>query len=172
MSRFAITILSLILFANLAFAQSGLLPCQGLDCTVCDLGVLINNLITYAVQFAFLAAVVATFGGAAFIMASRGNEGRLTRGKQIIWAAAVGLAIVLSAWIIIDTVFKYALVRDENSKFGPWNQLQCPEFFKANIQLKETGKATQLSEPVWAPLRQGATPRFGIQPNVSEDFPE
>lgn len=145
MLRSTLTIISLTLFAKFALAQDGLLPCTGLDCTICDLGVVFNTLVTYAVQFSFVAATVVAFWGGWKIMASRASEEAVKSGRQAIVAAAVGLAIVLSAWIIVDSIFK--LLTGGNSTFGPWNQLQCPEFLEGEIKLVDTGKAPTLSTP-------------------------
>lgn len=156
----------LIAFTSIAFAQNGLLPCTGLDCNICHLGVVFNTLVTYAVQFSFVAATVVAFWGGWKIMVSRASEEAVKSGRQAIVAAAVGLAIVLSAWIIVDSIFK--LLTGGNSPLGPWNQLQCPEFLQGETKLADTGKAPTLSEPDSAPLQRGPTSRFGIQPRLQE----
>jgi hypothetical protein len=152
----------LISLTNVAFAQDGLLPCTGLDCDICDLGAVFNKLIIYAIEFASIAAIVITFWGGFKMLMSAGNEEAVKTGKRMIWGAAVGLAIVLSAWIVVDSIFK--ILAGGNSRLGPWNQLQCPEFLQGEVKLSDTGKAPTLQ----APARQPATNPRGAQVGAGE----
>jgi hypothetical protein len=125
--------LVIILFSSTApvFAQDSFFPCSGADCTICHLGIVINKLIKYAVQFAFVAATIATLIGGGYIMFGGSNPGYLETGKKAIYGAVIGLIIILSAWIVVDTIFKILVggEAEQIQKIGqPWNELQCPEF--------------------------------------------
>ncbi len=127
-------ILGLILLpTTLVFAQDSFFPCSGADCDLCDLGIVINKLIKLAVQFSFIVATIAGVVAGGMIIFGGSNPAYIAQGKAAILGAVIGLAIVLSAWIMIDSVFKI-LVGDEaaqTQKIGqPWYELQCPEFAK------------------------------------------
>ena len=127
-------ILSLIIIpTSLAFAQDSFFPCSGVDCTICDLGLVLNKLVKYAVQFAFVAATIAALIGGGYIMFGGSNPSYVETGKNAIRGAVIGLIIVLSAWILVDTIFKVLVGGEveQTQKIGqPWYELQCPEFLK------------------------------------------
>lgn len=125
-------VIALVLFpTTIVLAASSFFPCSGFDCTLCDLGIVINNLIKLAVEFGAAAATVAVLAGGAMIAFMGDQSSWREKGKQTIFGAVIGLAIVLSAWVLVDSVFK-VLVGDtgeQTNKIGqPWNQLQCPSF--------------------------------------------
>jgi len=90
-------------FIRIAHAQ-GLVPCKGADCTAEDLYTLIGNVIRFALDFAAIIAVVIILWGGFLILISGGSTDRLSQGKGAITAAIVGLIIVLSAWLIVNTL--------------------------------------------------------------------
>lgn len=155
----------ILAISNFALAQDGLIPCTGLDCDICDLGAVFNKLVIYAIEFASIAAVVITFWGGFKMLTSAGNEDAVKTGKQMIWGAAVGLTIVLSAWIIVDSIFK--LLTGGDSRLGPWNELQCPAFLQGEVKLSDTGVAPTLGTPT-SPVKQPATNPRGAQVGAGE----
>lgn len=128
-------ILSLILLSIFYFlfsvfvaqAAEGLVPCgPGLSTPECkwnDLLKLAKRIIDFAIyNLVFPISAVMIVVGGGFIMTAGGSTSRVTKGKEILTAAIVGLLIALLSWLIIDTIIKI-LAPDFESKFGPWNQL-------------------------------------------------
>ena len=99
-------IIVLVLFALplLSFAQEGLVPCGGPgqpDCTFCHVWNLLDNVVKFLIQFAFAAGAIGIVVGGFFIMTAGGSESRVTKGREIITTAVVGVLIVLVAWVVI-----------------------------------------------------------------------
>lgn len=82
----------------------GLIPCKGSACTTEDFYTLIANIVRFGLDFAVMIAVVAILWGGFLILISAGDPGRQSQGKDAIKAAVVGLIIVLSAWLIVNTL--------------------------------------------------------------------
>ena len=100
---FLITFLTL-LFSSLipVQTQAGLVPCEGPDCQLCHLFVMLDNI----VDFLFiklippLAALILVIGGGIFIFAG-GNPASITQGKSIMTSVLIGLVIIYAAWLIV-----------------------------------------------------------------------
>jgi len=100
--------------------------CEGTTCSACHIAVLANTLIDWLigvilVLFAVL-VVVAGFG----LVTAQGNPAAVTDAKSKFTNAFIGLLIVLSAWIVVDTLMR-ALVggSGEIKGFGPWSSIEC-----------------------------------------------
>lgn len=103
---FLITSIAVVLMTSVAFASNGLVPqCDGPNCTICDLIKLAHNVINYAIQISFVLAIAMVVFGGYNILTSAGSEEKVTQGRKIIWYAALGLALVLGSWAIINTFF-------------------------------------------------------------------
>ena len=103
---------------------TGLVPC-GDDCTPCDLLILIQNVLDFALTMAFIMVIgFIVYGGFRWIF-SLGKEENLKAGQQIITNAIIGLIIVLSAWIIINTVFWVIKQMGGDDYTGNWAHIEC-----------------------------------------------
>ncbi|HWO07004.1 MAG TPA: hypothetical protein VNM40_00285 [Candidatus Paceibacterota bacterium] len=111
-----------ITFPLLVFAQAGIpariVPCDGIDCEVCHLATLAQNLLNAGIFiFIFIAAMLFAYAG--FLYLTNEAIGEQQRARSIFKNVAIGLVILLSAWLIIDTLMKTVLKGD----FGPWNDV-------------------------------------------------
>jgi Type IV secretion system pilin len=102
-------------------------PCNGPDCSTCHFVSMINEIIKWlfgmiAVLFAGL-MLVAGFG----LVTSGGNPSALSAAKSKFVNAIIGIIIVLSAYLIIDTLMRGLLKGGDGTLegFGPWSQVQC-----------------------------------------------
>jgi len=123
----AIFSLSFFAFVPTAFAAGGLpsriVPCDGVNCNLCHLVDLAQNLINIGI-FITITLAAMTFAYAGYLYLSAGGDvTKATRARQIFTKVAVGLVIILGAWIAVDTLMK-TVVR-EDSKLGPWNSIGC-----------------------------------------------
>lgn len=94
----------LLLLAVPVLAQ-GIVPC-GHDkaCTLCDLIVGIKRLFDYGIKIiAVITIACATFAGVMYVVSS-GNENAMKSAKAFLSASLIGLAVVLGAWVIVNTV--------------------------------------------------------------------
>ena len=107
--------------------KSGFVPCSGVTCSPCDLVVLFNTVLKWFMTMAFLLfAVLAILAGFKLI-SSGGNSGALKEAKGSFTNAFIGLLIILSAWLIVDTLLRKLLPsgNGEISGYGPWSSVQC-----------------------------------------------
>lgn len=121
------TIFALILTVpNLIFAQGSLptqiVPCSGVNCNLCDLVKLAQNVINIGIFITIaLSAMTFAYAGGLYLM-SGGDVAKATKARKVFTSVAVGLMIILGAWLGVDTLMK--TVTDQQ-KFGPWNSIGC-----------------------------------------------
>lgn len=132
---FILTIFILCL-ASFAFSShaAGLVPCEGIkdgkiDCQPCDIFVGFVNVIN------FLVFTITPFAAAIMIVASGlilmfgGSESAKTSGKKMLTNTVIGLVIIFSSWLIINTIIRTIgrQVGGEGGAWVPsgWNTIQC-----------------------------------------------
>jgi hypothetical protein len=89
----------------LAADGDGIVPC-GHDkaCTLCDLITGLKKLFDYGITTIIIICLAcATFAGVMYVVSS-GNESTMESAKNFLKASLIGLAVVLSAWVIVNTV--------------------------------------------------------------------
>ena len=99
-----------------------IVPCGGTgqaDCTLCHLWNLGSNIINFisfnlAIPFATILFVAA---GIIFLV-SGGNEQKVALAKSIFTNVVIGLLIIFTSWLLIDTLFKTIA---DGSIVGAWN---------------------------------------------------
>lgn len=129
----AITLLTLFIFggfASPALAQiwsgkydvqcneSGAAPCQW-----CDAVKVTANIVDFITKLAFGVSALFIAIGAILITISGANEKRYEMGKNAVTNAIYGLVIVLSAWLIVNTIVNILAPGDTGA--FPWNEIQC-----------------------------------------------
>ncbi|NCN52944.1 hypothetical protein GW950_00590 [Candidatus Wolfebacteria bacterium] len=107
--------------ANITSAQ-GLVPCSGVDCNLCDLLVLVNNLITFMIEATIaLAALFFAYGAFTMILAG-GSPDNVNKGKESMFTAIKGVVVILTAWLILGTIIQ---MLSGSSSPLPWNEIKC-----------------------------------------------
>jgi hypothetical protein len=91
-------------------------------CGLCDAIVVTSNIFRFLIQLGIYAATIYIVYGGIMMMVSGGDEARYKAGKAIIKRTLIGLAWILGAWLIVNTLFKF-LVKDPNK--DPWNKVSC-----------------------------------------------
>lgn len=107
---------SIVVVAFLSFillvptpAYADIVKCgRGLDinsaCTLCDIVKGVADLTTFIRDImVFVALAVITAMGIMYIV-SAGNSGMMETAKKGIWASLAGIAIVLLAWVVVNTI--------------------------------------------------------------------
>lgn len=102
--------------------SGGLVPCDGFDCTICDIFTLIKNLINLFTELVFAFAGGFIVWGAIEIMVAGGDEKKVSSGRGRITVAIFGVVIALSAWMLIGTALQ---VFTGSSSYLPWNKIEC-----------------------------------------------
>ena len=114
-----------IAFPLAVFAQQGgaglpkqIVPCDGVNCTVCDLAKLAQNVINTGVFiFIFFSALMFAYAG--FLYLSNEALEKQSEARKIFGNVAMGLIVLLAAWLVVDTLMKALL----GGNFGPWNDI-------------------------------------------------
>jgi hypothetical protein len=86
----------------------------------------IQNAVKLAVALGILVVTLAIAYAGFLFMTSGGSEERRSKGKQAITNALIGLVIVLTAWLIVDTLMKVIYNANASSgsvQLGPWNAI-------------------------------------------------
>jgi len=115
--------LGFLLTPYIAFAQlpEKLVPCNGVDCTVCHLAELAQNALNAGIYIAiFLSAILFAWAGWRYVTAS-GNPQQASDARKVFTNVVIGLVIIIAGWLVVDTLMK-TLVK-QNGEFGPWNQI-------------------------------------------------
>jgi hypothetical protein len=112
-------------FPFLAFAQQGLVPCSGEDCTVCHLWQMFDNIVKFLVQISFAAGALGVAVGGFFIMTAGGSENRIRQGREILKTVIVGILIVLLSWVVLNTLFQILAkgIQGWDPRF--WYEIRC-----------------------------------------------
>lgn len=153
--------------------EGPIVPCSGVAeevdgvpypaCQVCHAVELGQRFINFAVAAAGLIAV-AIFSWAGFLMiTAAGDTGAISRARGMFTNVALGLVITLAAWLIIDTIMKWAFqphagtegspLYKATESFGPWNEIECVE----QPATKVTGQP---------PGSSASSPRASLSPGV------
>ena len=122
------------LAADFWFPDEGIVPCgkdtngDGIvsgpeQCTICHLGEMTQNLFELAWKTVapIIAIVMVAIGGIVMITA-HGNEKQYASGRKILINTMIGLAIVLSSYILVGFVMKAVFKEDISDK---WYEFQC-----------------------------------------------
>lgn len=120
-------LLVLLWMPLVSFAQTGagseydLVTCSGPDCNLCTAVDMVDNIVDLLFTLLSVAAVLVLVFAGFKLVVSAGNPGAMSAAKSMITSVIVGFIIVLSAWLIVDTVMK-ALI-SEDIDFGVWNEI-------------------------------------------------
>jgi hypothetical protein len=131
---------------------AGLVPCgeKGNPCNACHAMGMVNSLISYMFTIiTFLAVMVIMYAGVKLVT-SQGNASEWEEAKGMLTNMIVGFVIVLSAWLVVDTLMKMLI--DTKVVPGMWNQLDtkscdAPAQPKGGAQTAADGKPTSSGAP-------------------------
>lgn len=106
----------LILFFVLVplFVNAQIVPCGetgGKECGYQDLLILVNNIIDWIIMISFPVAA-GVFAWAGFTYMTTGIVDQKSYAKDILWKVFIGFVVILSAWIIVNTITNTLLVDD------------------------------------------------------------
>lgn len=110
----------------LTVLAEGLVPCgrTGQEmCKLCDLFKGIQNVINWLMGALAIAALTILVAAAIMYIASAGNSKTVETAKEAIKSTLFGFAIVLLAWLIINTVFFVLPIGD--AKYKNWWTISC-----------------------------------------------
>ncbi len=99
---------SFLVFLLIPFVAIGkdylpIIPCEGINCELCDLFTLLSNVISFLLIDVVppVAALIFVFGGVKLLTAG-GDAGKVNDAKKLMMSVVVGLVIVYSAHLLIS----------------------------------------------------------------------
>jgi len=93
--------------------DEGLVPCEGANCNFSSFMQLIINLIDFLIKISIpIAIILFSYAGFLYITAG-GNPGKIGQAHDIFKTVFIGFLIVLSAWLIVNTLVGPLLNTDE-----------------------------------------------------------
>lgn len=96
---------TLLLFACVASAEAAPLTIStGVTSTVPSV---FNGIVNLLLAWSSLVATALFLLGAILMVGSGGNDATLSNGKKIMKASLIGLAIILSSWMILSTAVSF-----------------------------------------------------------------
>jgi len=114
---------------------SRFIPCSGVDCNACHVVKLGNELIIWLFGIIFLLFAVLMMYAGFGLVTSGGNPAALQSAKSMFTNALIGLLIVMSAWLIVDTIMQAlvgggggeddAAAGELRNGWGPWAEIEC-----------------------------------------------
>ena len=117
---------SLLVVPDQVSAQ-GLVPCDGIECNACHLVEMGNTILTWliGVMFVVFAGILAVAGWG--LVTSAGNQTALSDAKSKFTNALIGLFIVLTAWLLVDTIMRGLLKSGDGTitGYGLWSEVEC-----------------------------------------------
>ena len=118
---FLLVVLTLVLKPLPTLAASGLVTCDGPDCTFCNLAQLVHNIINWVFLIIIPVGVLLFAFAGLRLVVSRGDPSALGDAKSQLTKIIIGLVIMFASWTIVDTVLKVAT----GSDYGVWNPISC-----------------------------------------------
>ena len=117
-------------------ADAGLVPCGCEDatqptgfctCTLCHFFIMFERILDFILLDIIppVAILMLVIGGVMFLAAA-GNPETIGKAKKIITATILGLVIIFSAWLIINTFLMFVGVEEWTGLREGWWAIDCP----------------------------------------------
>jgi len=87
-------------------------------CTICHVVVAGNNVMKWGLGIMTVIAFTVVFAMAVLYVVSAGNPGLMQTAKGGIVAALIGFAVMLSAWLIVNTILTILVRTDTGTPFA------------------------------------------------------
>ena len=135
--------------------------CSGTTCSACHIATLANTFISWLIGAVMVLFAVLMINAGFRLVTSQGNPAALSDAKDKFVNAIVGLIIVLSAWLIVDTLMR-GLVGNNGqvTGYGPWSQIQCTTQTESTVKEGEVEiiRAEVETSSAIAPIADGTCP--------------
>ena len=119
--------MTLVSVAPVIASAAGLTAIVPADCnqeggcqTICDLALLAQNVLNDGIYLAVLLSAFLFAWAGWKHMSAGGDAGQIKKANEVFAAVFIGLIIILSAWLIVDTLIR---TLSGNPAGLPWNQI-------------------------------------------------
>jgi len=142
------------------------------DCTLCDIFVMVKNIIKFLMDLIIVIAPVFVVIGGIIILTGGIKPDQIALGKKIITSALVGIVIALLSWVILGTLFNVlAKPAGEGGMPWAWNKIECvpPEEGEEPEEPEEQIPWCQRSAPSGSSTWILTDPPVGARPEQKGD---
>ncbi len=91
-----------------SYALAAIVPCGGSGQSACNFNffiILIKNIINFLIfKLAVPLAAISFAVAGVMILTAGGNEGQVSKAKEIFWNVLIGLIVALAAWLIVSSI--------------------------------------------------------------------
>jgi len=108
---------------------SGLVPCGygsgtivSTNCQFCELAVLIQNIINFAIGISIPIAML-LFAYAGFLYATAGGGEKISKAHKVFSATGIGFAVALTGWLVVNTILNTLISGYMDN--GSWFSIKC-----------------------------------------------
>jgi Type IV secretion system pilin/NlpC/P60 family len=140
-------VVALVLFFGVSTSTSAqgiaqLSGCTGLDCSACNVVYMANGLITWLIGILFVVFALLLAIAGVKLVTSGGNHHALDEAKGSFVNAIIGFIIILSAWLIVDTIMRAlvgrpgqeGMIGGEATGWLFWTEIQCSSQTETNLE--------------------------------------
>lgn len=118
------------LFLSPVFIEARLVPCGGPGqppCQICHLFVMLDRIIDFVlIRIVFpVATLLIVFSGGMYMLSS-GDSGKISQARSILTSTIVGLVIIFSSWLLVNTFMTGIGLADWVGPAGGWYRINCP----------------------------------------------
>lgn len=154
--------LVLLILPSITYAVSWwpLVPCgtsaNPTPCNQCDLLKLLKNIIDFVLMGLMppAAAILFVWGGFLILMGGA-NPGLISKGKDIFWNTAIGVAILLASWLITNTIIRSVAA---DNVAPEWWKFECRVTTVPQVSPGEQPSVFQPQPPESYPKRSPGQP--------------
>ena len=109
---------------------AGLVPCGGEGepaCQLCHFFVMLNEILKFGITYIIppIAILLIAWGGAQMLLAGL-RPASYKAGLETIQWVVIGVAVILGAWIIVNTFFMFIGVANWTGLREGWFEIDCP----------------------------------------------
>jgi len=127
-----IVLISIFLIPNFIYADLvPLVRCGGAGqpaCQICHLFDMLDRIVDFILLFiVFPIATLLLIVGGGMLIISSGDTNKINQGKSILVSTIIGLLIILSSWLIINTFMTTIGVATWTGLGEGWWIIDCPE---------------------------------------------
>jgi len=123
MNKRQILITAILIFGmSFGFVHAGslipsqLVTCNGPDCNMSSFAQLASNVLRFLIGITVTGSVIVIAWAGFKYMTARGNTSEINRAHDIFMHIAIGLVIVLVAWLVVSTLLKVLTGKDLNEQ--------------------------------------------------------
>jgi hypothetical protein len=131
-------------------ALAGIVPCGTSTtemCTLCHLVVGVDTIIDYLLGLIGIVGILMLVIGGITYLVSAGNQKMMTSAKTAIFSTLAGFAIVLLAWVVVNTVITYLPVKDDlGIGVSGWSEYTCGSGSGSQSGDSDSRKESEASE--------------------------